>query len=209
MTAIVVLAKEPRPGRVKTRLCPPLTAVQAAAVAGAALDTTLRVVRSVRACRRVLVLDGRPGPWARDFQVIPQRAGDHASRIAGAFQDAGCPALLIGMDTPQASRRLLERALATLHTPGVDAVLGPATDGGWWALGLHGPDHQVFAGVPMSRPDTGRLQLARLQELGLRTALLPELRDVDVFSDALEVAAHAPETPFARAVGALDATPVH
>jgi glycosyltransferase A (GT-A) superfamily protein (DUF2064 family) len=93
--------------------------------------------------------------------------------------------------------------MATLVAPGVDAVLGPAHDGGWWAIGLHRPHPRTFAGIPTSRPDTGARQAARLAALGLRTRVLPTRRDVDTWPDALAVAAAHPSTTFAVAVTAV------
>ena len=87
----------------------------------------------------------------------------------------------------------------------MDAVLGPALDGGYWAIGLKEPDMRVFDGVPMSTPHTGSAQLVRLRALGLRTAALPALRDVDTIEDARRVAREAPATRFARAVRELSA----
>lgn len=204
MTALVVLAKEPVPGRSKTRLCPPLRPEQAAEVAEAALVTTLRAVSAAHADRRVLALAGDPGPWlAPGVEVVRQRGGGHAERLAGAFEDVGGPALLIGMDSPQVTPAMLDRATELLARPGTDAVLGPAEDGGWWAIGLRHADPRVFLGVPMSRPDTGRRQLARLRALGLRTRLLHPLRDVDRFADAVAVARAARDTPFARTIERL------
>ncbi len=204
MTRILVLAKEPAPGRSKTRLCPPLRPHQAAEVAEAALVTTLDAVAATRTRRPTLVLDGRAGNWLPPgFRVTLQRGDGQAERIANAFADAGGPALLIGMDSPQVTPELLDEAVATLVAPGVDAVLGPAEDGGYWAVGLRRADPRVFAAVPMSRPDTGRIQLERLNHLGLRTRLLPVLRDVDRFEDALAVALRAPGTPFADTMGRL------
>jgi uncharacterized protein len=201
VTGILVLAKEPVPGRSKTRLCPPLEPDEAAEVAEAALATTLDVVARARTPARTLVLDGRPGRWLPGgFRTIPQRGDGQAERMANAFADAGGPALLIGMDSPQVTPALLERGIARLGQHGVDAVLGLAEDGGYWAIGLVRPDARVFAGLPMSRGDTGRLQLERLRGLGLRTRLLPPLRDVDRFDDALAVANDAPGTPFAATV---------
>lgn len=209
MSTLIVLAKEPSPGRAKTRLCPPATPDQAAALAEAALADTLSAVAASPARRRVLVLDGRPGPWLPDgFEVLPQRGGELDERIAGAFADVARsdgegPALLIGMDTPQVDPGLLEGALARLGTPGIDAVLGPAVDGGWWALGLRRPDPAAALGVPMSTPGTCAAQRRRLLTLGLRVGQLEPLRDVDVIADAREVARVAPATRFARTLGAL------
>src|SRR5256885_16367269 len=90
------------------------------------------------------------------------------------------------MDTPQVRPRMLRSALRRLGSPGVDAVLGAAADGGWWALGLRVPDPGAVRGVPMSTARTGSAQRERLHRLGLRIRELPVLRDMDTFGDALE-----------------------
>jgi uncharacterized protein len=208
---LVVFAKVPVPGRSKTRLVPPLTSDEAAAVAAAMLDDTLAAVLRCRAEGRVLVLDGDAQPRVTDgFRVLPQRGDDQAGRLAAAFDDAhagsGRPALLIGMDTPQVTGRLLDGCIQRLDAPGIDAVLGLARDGGWWALGLRRPDPRVLEGVPMSSSRTGRVQRARLGALGLRCALLPVLSDVDTIEDARTVAAEAPDSAFARALGRVRLT---
>ena len=203
---IVVLAKEPHPGRVKTRLCPPCTPIEAANLAAAALADTLAAVAVAPARERVLVLDGRPGAWLpHGLRVVPQVPGDLGVRLSAAFAAVGGPALLVGMDTPQLQPTELASAADALVAPGTHAVLGLARDGGWWALGLQRPHDDVFAGVPMSTPHTGARQRSRLAELGLTVAMLPEHRDVDHFDDALAVAAAAPNTRFAATVSAVDA----
>jgi glycosyltransferase A (GT-A) superfamily protein (DUF2064 family) len=105
------------------------------------------------------------------------------------------------MDTPQVTIALLAAAGKALSTH--DAVLGPADDGGFWLLGLRTPHPGLLTGVPMSRPDTGAVQLARLRWAGLRVAELPELTDVDTVADAECVAACAPHGRFARTVREL------
>ena len=199
---VLVLAKEPVSGLVKTRLCPPLTPAGAAAVATAALEDTLAVVRAVPVARRVLVLDGSYD--APGFTVQPQVAGSMDERLGAAFDDAavaGLPALLIGMDTPQLTATLLRQAVQALQD--APAVLGRAPDGGWWALGLQHPDGDLLRGVATSRNDTGEQQLARLHCAGLAPVLLPELRDVDTVQDALAVAALAPHGRFATVLAGL------
>ncbi|RSN40920.1 TIGR04282 family arsenosugar biosynthesis glycosyltransferase, partial [Actinomadura sp. WAC 06369] len=123
--------------------------------------------------------------------VIPQRGDGLDERLANAFAhaDAGRPLVLLGMDTPQVTPALLAAAARALA--GRDAVFGPAADGGFWLLGLRRPDARLLRGVPMSRPDTGAAQLARLRGAGLRVAALPELTDVDTPADAAAVAAAA------------------
>ena len=204
MPALAVIAKAPVPGRVKTRLCPPFSRVEAAALAEAALRDTLAAVRGVRGVRRAVVLDGEPGPWlGPGIEVVPQRGGDLGERLGRAFADLGGPALVVGMDTPQLTPAILRGALAVLERR--DAVLGPALDGGYWGIGLVAPEPRAFAGVPMSRADTGTRQRARLRELGLSWEEREPLRDVDDAAAAHAVAAAIPGSAFARALGLLSA----
>jgi uncharacterized protein len=205
LARLLVIAKAPLPGRSKTRLCPPCTPEEAAALAEAALRDTLDAVAATPCEGRTLVLDGAVGDWLQhDFEVVPQVGGGLGERLAAAF--AGCegPALLIGMDTPQVTPRLLAESIEELERPGTDAVLGPANDGGYWAIGLRRPHPEAFAGVPMSSHRTGAVQRRRLEQLGLRVRDLPTLRDVDHMSDAISVAAEQPLGHFARAVGASE-----
>lgn len=198
--ALVVMAKAPVAGASKTRLCPPLDAGQAAALAEAALADTLQAVAWTPAARRVLVLAGEPGPWVpAGFDVIAQRGAGLGERLAHAVADVGEPLLVVGMDTPQLTRALLSEALDALAAPGTGAVLGPTLDGGYWAIGLATPDPTVFDGVPMSTARTAAAQRARLRELGLVTTELATLRDVDDYADATAVAALAPWSRFAAA----------
>lgn len=197
----IVIAKEPRPGRVKTRLCPPCTSEQAAALAQAALSDTLEAVARVEVGRRLVALDGEAGPWLPGgFDVALQRGDGLGERLDHAFTLADRPALLVGMDTPQLGPTLIRLGLAALDSDQVDAVLGPARDGGYWGIGFAGPAPGAFDGVPMSSRETFDAQLVRLEELGLRTRLLPPLQDVDTIEDAEAVAAAAPTTRFARAM---------
>jgi hypothetical protein len=199
LTTLLVIAKQPVPGRVKTRLVPPCTHEQAAALAEAALADTLRAVLMAPAARRVLVLDGEPGPWLPPgFDIVPQCGGPLDERLAAAFAAVRGPALLIGMDTPQVTPGLL-----AVDWQAADAVFGPAADGGFWALGLREPDPGLLRGVPMSTSATGAIQRARLVAAGLRVAELPQLRDVDTAADALAVARQAPQTRFAARAGEL------
>ncbi|MFJ2396401.1 DUF2064 domain-containing protein [Streptomyces sp. NPDC087843] len=201
MSTLLVIAKEPRPGRVKTRLTPPFTPGQAATLAEAALVDTLLAVAATPARRRVLVLEGAPGPWLPPgIDVVPQCSGDLDERLAAAFADCAGPALLIGMDTPQVTPELL-----TVDFADCDAYFGPAEDGGFWALGLAVPDPDLVRGVPMSTASTGAAQRERLTAAGLRVRDLPCLRDVDTAYDAGLVAAAAPGGRFAAELARLEA----
>ena len=204
----MVIAKEPVPGRVKTRLTPPYTPAEAAELAEAALTDTLAAVASAPVARRVLALAGTPGRWLPPgFDVIGQRGGGLDERIAWALADARAaspaPLVLIGMDTPQVTPALLAQATGPLVSGAADATFGLAEDGGFWLLGLREIDPALVLGVPMSRPDTGARQLARLHEAGLRLRLLPELADVDTAEEAARIAAATPGSVFAACVKAL------
>jgi hypothetical protein len=226
MSTLIVLAKAPVPGRVKTRLCPPFTPAEAAALAAAALDDSLAIAAATGAEHRLLFLDGEPGPGLRatylerGFVRRPQPAGTLDMRLAAAFAAAARldpgPALLIGMDTPQALPSVLDDALRALSwSPdveglryGYDAAYAPAEDGGFWALGLREPAHprtaSLLLGVPMSTPDTGAFQLRRLEDAGLEVLHLPMLRDVDTAACAHAAAELRPDTAFARRLAAID-----
>jgi rSAM/selenodomain-associated transferase 1 len=205
---LAVIAKAPVAGRVKTRLCPPCTPEQAAALAEAALRDTLAAMARVQetaaghAVRRVIVLDGAAGPWHSDERIIAQRGDGFDERLAAAFDDLrGTPTLVVGMDTPQVTAALLDDALAALDEH--DAVLGPVADGGYWCIGLRRADPRALLGVPMSVAHTLAAQRRRLDELGLSVAEVGALIDVDTIDDAEHVAAIAPETRFARAFAGL------
>jgi rSAM/selenodomain-associated transferase 1 len=206
---IVVIAKEPLAGKVKTRLAPVYGPRGAAALALAALQDTLAAALASGASRVVLALDGRPGGWLPyGVAVVSQCEGPLGDRlagaIAGAYRDLSLPVLVIGMDTPQVSAGLLDTALCRLTESA--AVLGPAEDGGYWCIGLQRPDAHVFDHVPMSMPCTGSAQLAQLAARGLATAVLPSLRDVDLPTDVPLVATQAPGSRFAFVAGLSDSS---
>jgi len=200
---VLVMAKEPRPGRVKTRLCPPCSPGEAATVAEAALVDTLAAVASCSVGRKVVALDGRPGPWLPPgFEVIPQRGRDFNERLVNAWSDTGGAGIQIGMDTPQITASELDGLLRELDR--TDAVLGHALDGGWWAIGWRQADPAaMFAGIPMSTPHTGRAQESRIRRLGLRFHRAAPKRDIDTIADLRIVADHHPFLRTARVARSL------
>jgi uncharacterized protein len=219
---VLVLAKAPVAGRVKTRLMTATTPRGAAGIAAAALLDTLDAARDVRDAQVVVALEGDPADAEHRDEitaalarcvVVPQRGESLGARITAAHAavaDAfpGAVSVQIGMDTPQVDAALLGAAL-DLVTTDADAALGPALDGGWWALALADPRRAgLVAEVPTSRDDTGARTLAALRA-GLtpeRVLELPPLSDVDTPDDALAVADLAPTGRFARAVA--DVLPV-
>lgn len=205
---VAVIAKECLPGRVKTRLCPPLTPAQAAAVAQASLSQTLEFVRGLPVAARLLVLDGTARPEDADgFRLIPQATGGLDQRLAAICAAVPGPLLILGMDTPQLELQHVQELLDDWAAPSPvhDAWLGRASDGGFWGLAMHTPRGDLIRGVRMSTDQTGAEQLARLTGAGLQVGQLPMLDDVDTFADAAHVAAMVPGTAFAAAVAAAPA----
>lgn len=208
---LLVITKAPAPGRSKTRLTPPCSPEQAAAIATAAVGDTLDAVRATAVHRRVVALDGAAGELdLAGCVVVPQVEGGLGVRLAAAFAAAmhpePRPTLLIGMDTPQVTPGLLREALDALVGAGPGtAVLGEAPDGGWWTLGVHSAAAaRVLATVPMSRADTAERTRSALEDAGLRVLDLPQLTDIDRFPDALAVARRClPGSRTARVVAAV------
>lgn len=204
MTTLIVLAKECVPGRVKTRLTPPFSPEEAAALAAASLADTLEAASRVRADRHLLWFDGT-APAGTGFEVGAQPGGGLDERLAAAFEAVDDRAVLIGMDTPQLDPAVLQAVLD--DDSGADAWFGRANDGGFWALGLdpRAARGDLIRGVPMSVGHTGAAQLLRLTLAGLRVRRLPSLTDVDHVEDAREVAAAAPRSRFAAVLQGVDA----
>jgi uncharacterized protein len=198
---LTVIAKEPRPGHVKTRLCPPCTPTEAAAVAAAALTDTLDAVDALcsqrrDAVERVLLFDGDPTGWCRTgWRAHAQRGGALGERLANGFDDLG-PGVIVGMETPHVVDGL--HAALDAVQDGRDAI-GLATDGGYWAIALGTVDRAVFAGVPMSATHTGLSQLRRLHLLGRLVVRLPIARDLDNFDDLVDAAVRRHGTAELRA----------
>jgi glycosyltransferase A (GT-A) superfamily protein (DUF2064 family) len=215
---LVVLAKEPRPGRAKTRLGTAFSAEECAALAAAAIADTFDAACATHPGRVLAVWDGDPAGYVpSSVPVVAQVDGGLDERIeaalAAGFAYRDAPVVLIGMDTPQVGRSLASLGLDDGDTDeGTDeaagsAVFGPASDGGFWAIGLTRPSPGCVRGVPMSQSDTGERQLERLRAVGLRVVLLPALRDVDTPADAAAIAADRPDLRFSRLHAELTAEP--
>ncbi|MEU0879386.1 DUF2064 domain-containing protein [Lentzea sp. NPDC005914] len=204
---LLIMAKSPVPGQVKTRLCPPLTHEEAADVAAASLLDTIDAALSTPGAVPVVALAGvvereDVRDALAECVVIPQRGWTFADRLAHAHADIArfrMPVLQIGMDTPQVTPALLE-SCAEFE----EAALGFALDGGWWALGLRDPLRaEVLRDVPMSQADTGMRTLEAL--LGMSVRNLPILSDVDTMVDARAVAAQVPQSRFATTLADIAA----
>jgi uncharacterized protein len=210
MSIVIILAKAPLPGRVKTRLSPRLTPDEAAAIAAAALaDTLAAALDSARPSAVVAVFEGDPAPWIPfEIATYPQVTGGLDRRLAAAFNDVhaqtGEAMVLIAMDTPQVTGAMLDEACDALAQPGVDAVFGPAEDGGYWLIGVRALRtnesnyDDLFHDVPMSTHETGAAQRARLTSCGWTVHMLSVLRDIDTVDDITAVADSSPHIGVAR-----------
>jgi uncharacterized protein len=155
---------------------PPVT------LANAPLQETLGAVLTAPVARRVLALGGGGGEWLPSgFDVIGQRAGGYGERMAAALADAHAtatlPMLLIRPDALDITPDMLADAAHSLISGEADAAYGPASDGGFWLLGLRRPDRSLVVGIPAPSegPGSGRELLDRLASAGLRVALAPRL----------------------------------
>ena len=191
---VIVIAKEPVPGQVKTRLTPPFSPSEAARLAQAALADTLDVVAAAPVARRVIALAGQAGPWLPPgFEIIPQHGNGLDERLAAAFADAygieRLPMVLIGMDTPQVTTGLLAHASQSLASGEADACFDPQRMAATGCLACGRPTGPccMASRCPVRTP--AAVQLRRLEEAGLRVAMLPELTDVDHAGDAARIAA--------------------
>lgn len=184
---LVLMLKEPRPGRVKTRLGREIGMVDAA---WWFRHQTARLIRRIEDPRWRLVLavsPDREGLGSRVWPAhLPRQAqgggslGDRMARLLKG-QPPG-PVCIIGSDIPAISRAHILRAFAELGR--ADAVLGPAPDGGYWLIGLKSPRSAppgLFRGVRWSGPHARADTLASMP--GLRTVMAQELRDVDGLDD--------------------------
>jgi uncharacterized protein len=208
---VLVVAKAPVAGRAKTRLAALVGDERAAALAAAALLDTIDACRESGAARH-LSLTGDLTEAVRgaeisaaldDWTVTPQRGHGFAERLVNAHLDAG-PGLVvqIGMDTPQVTAAALHEVADAMT--GHDAVLAPATDGGWWALARREADVvRHVAQVRMSTADTFIGTRRALQRAGARVGRAAAMTDVDEVADAELVAGLAPGTRFAEAWQAL------
>ncbi|HEY6934526.1 MAG TPA: DUF2064 domain-containing protein [Marmoricola sp.] len=211
---LLVVAKAPVAGQAKTRLAEDLGGRPhlAADLAAASLLDTVRActdAAGAAACR--LALAGDLGAAARGAELaaaldgwtlVEQHGRSLGERLATALSEVDGPVVQVGMDTPQVTPILLHDLQARLVRH--DAVLAPATDGGWWALGLRdGRTAAPLASVPMSTASAYADTRAALEASGLRVVEGPMLTDVDHVAEMWSVALLAGHTRFGRCVREL------
>jgi len=202
---VAVFGRIPVPGRCKTRLSPVHSPARAAALYAAMLADVLRAAARLEPAAEVrFVADGAevPGRYL-GVPARPQPSGGLADRLEDVFRHRPGPMLLVATDVPQVRTGQLRRALRTLTRPGgaPRAVLGPTHDGGFWCLGLNGPDPGFLHDVDFTSPSCTAAVVARLRRDGVAASMLPAvLRDIDDDADARSVAARHPRLGFSAAM---------
>ena len=186
--AVVVFARAPRPGAVKTRLVPPLAPEEAAALHARLVKRTLETARA--ASYRRIELHGTPDiddPFFRfcaghfGAALVAQSGADLGARMLAAFESAlaACPrVLLLGSDCPALTARHLRQADRALRD-GADAAFVPCEDGGYALIGLKRVDPRLFEGVAWGGASVMEDTRARLQQMRWRWRELETLWDVD------------------------------
>lgn len=190
--AVTIMAKVPRAGEVKTRLCPPLSTGEAADLYRCFLLDKIEQVRLLERARPAIAYapdDGRAffEAFAPGFLLVRQRGIDLGFRLANSFDDllakgyAG--ALAIDSDTPTLPLHFLEQALDLIVTPDVDLVLGPSEDGGYYLIGLRRLYRELFEDMAWSTASVMPETLRRAKAKGLNVVTLPPWFDVDTAED--------------------------
>lgn len=194
--AIVMMAKSPRPGEVKTRLCPPLLPQDAATLYRcflldslakiAAIETATSVLSYTPPMDRALFTTLAPG-WT----LLSQHGTDLGARMADCFVqlfDQGhTHVLLTGSDLPTLPPNVFHHALALLNKPEIDVVLGPSEDGGYYLIGLRVLYQNLFEDMIWSTPEVCRETVRRAEQLRLQVAYLPSWYDIDTPSDLVRL----------------------
>jgi hypothetical protein len=189
---LAVMAKAPRVGTVKTRLCPPLQAAEAAELARCFLLDAVERVGAVAGVRPIVAY--APVEARAEFEavapglaLIAQGGGDLGERQGRLVEDILAlgheAALLIGTDSPTLPPETVDEAVSLIMAPNVDLVVGPAEDGGYYLIGLRAACPGLFETMPWSTAAVLSLTLDRARRLGLRAVCLPTWYDVDTGAD--------------------------
>jgi rSAM/selenodomain-associated transferase 1 len=188
--AVGLFAKAPRPGRVKTRLVPPLTHDEAAAFARLCLEESLRRFRAEVPAAWTLFLDEPPESWCSEIAnaygiaIAEQGEGDLGERLHRAFRGllaTSSRVVMIGSDSPTLDPAWIASALARLES--ADVVLGPARDGGCYLIGMRRDPGTILDEITWSSSRVCDQIRARASGAGARLAMLPEWYDLDEASD--------------------------
>ena len=192
LCALAVMTKAPQAGKVKTRLTPPLSSEEAAALNTCFLrDTAAAIAKTAKdgAARGIAVYTpvGAEAAYAgnlpREFELVPQRGDAFGERLVFATEDLlqlGFDSLcLIDSDSPTVPQEAFAEAVSLLSEPSDSVVLGPSDDGGYYLIGLKKLHRQLFAAIDWSTERVLEQTIQRAREIGLAVHLLPTWYDVD------------------------------
>jgi rSAM/selenodomain-associated transferase 1 len=201
--ALIVVAKEPAPGRTKTRLTPPLSPNEATALYECFLRDTLELVRGVPEVQPVVAFlpaEARAyfAHLAPDFELLEQQGQDLGTRLDHAltvYLSKGYQRVAImNSDGPNLPASYLVKAFVALERE-TDVVLGPCDDGGYYLIGVKRPVPRLLREVRMSTPDVMADTMALAAEEGLAVELLPEWYDVDTADTLARIAEELADAP--------------
>lgn len=207
--AVAIMAKAPRAGEVKTRLCPPFSTTEAAELYRCFLLDKIGQVRMLTKASPAIAYTPEEGriffeEFAPGFVLLPQRGPDLGSRLANTFaqlfaQGYGA-AMAIDSDTPTLPPLYLQQAIDLIATPGVDLVLGPSEDGGYYLIGLRKLYRDLFEDMAWSTAEVMPETIRRAETQGLRVACLPTWFDIDTADDLerLQASLQSPQGDAAR-----------
>jgi rSAM/selenodomain-associated transferase 1 len=207
--ALIVMAKEPEAGKTKTRLSPPLSGEQAAELYRRFLLDTLELMLRVEIAQPILAYTPDEaesffrGFAPSGFAFTPQVGADLGERLdnvlAHCLREGYEQVVVMDSDSPSLPAAILERAFRELQAPGVDVVLGPCEDGGYYLIGIKAPCRALFQGIAWSTPTVTAETLERAREHGLQVSRLPPWYDVDTYVDLQRLAAELGSLPDGRA----------
>lgn len=204
--AVAIMAKVPRPGAVKTRLCPPLLADEAAALYRCFLLDKIASVGALANAHPVIAYTPEDAhaelkDLAPGFALVAQQGPDLGARLhstLGGLLGSGYPAAIaVDSDTPTLPLDFLQRAVDLLSRPGSDVVLGPTEDGGYYLIGIRAVHRELFEDVPWSTSEVLDITLRRAARTGLHVTCLPSWFDVDTADDLERLRASLAATPAA------------
>jgi rSAM/selenodomain-associated transferase 1 len=207
--ALLIFAKWPEPGKVKTRLSPPLSMQEAASLYLCMLMDTLAITSRITGIHRMIFFDGDDdraaffqalAPDATVYQQQGMNLGERlTAAVATAFGLGHLSVAIIGTDSPHLDPKEISAAFSLLATDKADVVFGPSSDGGYYLVGLRQSKPELFRDIPWSSSKVLGESLARAKSAGLRQALLAPCFDLDTADDlrrlaALPDAGAAPQT---------------
>lgn len=193
---LVVVAKAPVPGEVKTRLYPKLTIDEATDLYRCFLQDRIKEIG--RLTEIDLAISYTPEESkeyfsrfiTNGFHLFPQRGKNLGERLSNIFKDKLADKYdavsIIDSDTPDLPRSIVQQSFQLLMSNGVDAVFGPCDDGGYYLVAMRRPQPDLFQHIPWSTEAVLAATLERASAIGLKAELLPRWNDLDTFEDLIE-----------------------